>query len=240
MELKKEHWNKKDIEEFHEYLMTFSKGVEKGKWERRIVNTQLKCIAVPSPIVKKIINEIFKGNYKEFLDENRITNFTELTIHGGVICKIKDFELMKKYLDKYLLLVDNWAGIDQLKFDVKNNKEKFFQLSEQYLKSDKPFIRRCALIILFKLVDDDQYIYKIFNIMNSLYEEKEYYVNMANAWLCAECFTKQREKTLKFLKTHNMNAFTINKAIQKCRDSFRISAEDKQMLLQFKKVKNGK
>ena len=67
-----------------------------------------------------------------------------------------------------------------------------------------------------------------------LKSETEYYVNMAVAWLVAECFTKQREQTLIFLHTHSLNNFTINKAIQKCRDSFRVSQEDKQMLLKYK------
>ena len=65
--------------------------------------------------------------------------------------------------------------------------------------------------------------------------EEEYYVNMCIAWFVAECFIKRRETTLKFLKTNKLNKFTINKAISKCRDSYRVSAEDKQMLLAFKK-----
>ena len=65
--------------------------------------------------------------------------------------------------------------------------------------------------------------------------EKEYYVNMCIAWFIAECFTKKRDKTLNFLQSNKLNAFTINKAIQKCRDSFRVSETDKEMLLRFKR-----
>ena len=45
---------------------------------------------------------------------------------------------------------------------------------------------------------------------------------------------KQRTMTLAYLNHHNLNKFTINKAVQKCRDSFRVSLEDKEMLLKFK------
>ena len=37
------------------------------------------------------------------------------------------------------------------------------------------------------------------------------------------------------LKRAYLNDFVINKTISKCRDSFRVSAEDKEMLLGFKR-----
>ena len=46
---------------------------------------------------------------------------------------------------------------------------------------------------------------------------------------------EEREKTLEFLKTNKLNPFQINKAISKCRDSFRVSKEDKENLLEFRK-----
>lgn len=236
MELTKEVWTEKDGIEFDKYLRTLSKGKEKGEWEQRIINTKMECIAVPSPEVKRITNAIAKGNYLSFLNLWLWNNFTETSINGGLICKIKDFSLFKQYLDKYGSCCDNWATCDCLKLPIKeNNKKDFFKLSKEYIKSPKPFVRRLGITILFKLVDDDRYIGEIFNVLNSFENEEEYYVNMVNAWLFAECFTKQREKTLEFLKTHKLNKFTINKGISKCRDSFRISQEDKDMLVSFRK-----
>lgn len=235
MNLIKEHWTQKDITEFQNYLSSFSKGAEKGLWEQRIVNTKLPCIAVPSPTVKKITNEISKGNFFEFLDLFIWENFTNTTINSGLICKIKDFNLMKKYLREYSNKIDNWASCDMLKFKIsEKNKELYFDLSQELITSALPFERRLGIKILFKFVDDDNYIEKIYSILNSFKNEEEYYVNMINAWIFAECFTKQREKTIEFLSSHKLNTFTINKGIQKCRDSFRVSKEDKEMLLRFK------
>ena len=61
---------------------------------------------------------------------------------------------------------------------------------------------------------------------------------MAAAWLLAECMTKFKDKTIKFYKYNKTNDFIINKSISKCRDSFRISKEDKDYLLTFKKPTN--
>lgn len=235
MILEKEHWTKEDVKNFQKYLLSFSKGEEKGLWEQRIINTKMPCIAVPSPVIKKITNEIAKGNFLEFVDLWIWENFSNTSINGGLICKIKDFDLMKEYLEKYINRIDNWASCDLLKFSInEKNKESYFELSQEYLKSKKTFVKRLGIIILFKFIDDERYISKIFNALNMFHHEQEYYVNMANAWLFAECFTKQRDKTLEFLNSHQLNKFTMNKGIQKCRDSFRISKEDKEMLLNYK------
>lgn len=236
MNLTRDSWTKKDIDEFQIYLKSFSKGEEKAKWEQRIVNTQLPCIAVPSPIVRDIARKISKGNFMEFLDLWPYENFTNTTIIGYLICQIKDWNTFEKYLSKYANMADNWATCDTLKFKIKeDNKEQFFQLSRKYIRSGKPFVRRIGIIILFKLVSDDKYIDKILNTLNLFENESEYYVNMVNAWLFCECFIKQREKTVEFLKTNKMNKFTTNKGISKCRDSFRVSTEDKEMLLKYRK-----
>lgn len=236
MELTREHWTNKDVKEYQNYLKSFSKGEEKSLWEQKIVNTTMPCIAVPSDIVKNIAKQIAKGNFIEFLELWPWENFTNTTIIGYQICQIKDWAVFQKYLFKYANLADNWATCDTLKFRIKEeNKEKFFQLSQKYIKSEKPFVRRIGIIILFKLVSDNHYIDRILETLNSFENETEYYVNMVNAWLFCECFIKQREKTLAFLKDNKMNKFTTNKGISKCRDSFRVSPEDKEMLLKFRK-----
>ena len=57
---------------------------------------------------------------------------------------------------------------------------------------------------------------------------------MAGAWLLCELMIKQRDKTIDYLKHHNLNKFTINKMISKCRDSYRVSNTDKEMLLKYR------
>ena len=57
---------------------------------------------------------------------------------------------------------------------------------------------------------------------------------MAIAWLLCELMIYNRDMTLKYLEHNNLNIFTINKAISKCRDSYRVSKEDKELLLNFR------
>lgn len=237
MELNRTSWQRKDIDQFLSYLQTFKRSTDKCKWEQGIINTKYECLGILTHNIKTITKEIAKGNYLEFLDLQIYDNYPSITIMGNLICKIKDFEIQKHYLDLYSEKVDNWANCDQLKFTItKDNQHQYLKLVEEYINSPLTFRRRIALIILFKFITPEQ-IDMVFKYANSLFSEQEYYVNMANAWLLCECFIKCRKETLEYLKEHNLNNFTINKMISKCRDSFRVSKEDKDLLNRLYKSK---
>lgn len=234
MELIKEEWTKKDGLEFTQYLKTFSRP-DKIEWTKKIINTDMPVLAILSPNINKIIKQLLKGNYLSFLDLQLDDYYENMAINSGLISNIKDFNTQKQYLLIYSKKIDNWASCDSLKFDVKGREEEYFELSKFYLKSDLPFERRIGLWILFKFIDNDSYLSKIYETMDKLEDEKEYYVNMINAWLLCELFTRRRKETLEYLKNHKLNKFTINKGISKCRDSYRITKEDKDFLLNYKK-----
>lgn len=141
-------------------------------------------------------------------------------------------------MDKFVLTIDNWASVDTLKF-TKISSENLEKLSNEFLKSEKTFVRRVGVKIWFELIKRDGYVIKVFGLLDNLAEEKEYYVNMCGAWLLAECMTKNRDETIKYFERSKTNNFIINKAISKCRDSYRVSEEDKNLILKFKR-KNAK
>ena len=96
VELIKDNWTASDIEEFNKYLCTFSKGVDKAKWEQRIINTSLPCIAVDSRIVKQLTNTIAKGNYISFIELWPWHNATMTFIVVGLIARIRDIDKQTK------------------------------------------------------------------------------------------------------------------------------------------------
>lgn len=235
MDLKKQIWTKADGEEFQKFLISYGRP-EKIEWTKRIINTKMPVLAVLSPNIKNIVKEIAKGNIISFLDLWLWDYFENTTVIGGLIMKIKDFETMKSYLLPFCEKADNWATCDLLSFNINaENEKKFWELSVALIKSDKPFVRRVGVNVWFKFITRNGYLSKIFNMINGMHGETEYYVNMVVAWLVAECFAKNREATLEFYKTNKLNNFTVNKSVSKCRDSFRVSKEDKELLLQFKR-----
>ena len=234
MELIKDNWNSNDGKEFIRYLETF-KNENRISQTKNVLNTKMKVLAIKSPEISMIAKEIKNGNYLSFLDLNLNNYYENTAINGTIISSIKDFNVMRKYLDRYAKSADSWANCDLLKFNIKNNEKEFFNLSKEYSKSESPITRRIGMFVLFKFIDNDDYIDRIYDMLNRFEDEKEYYVNMLNAWLICELFIKRRERTIEFFRNNKLNKFTINKAISKCRDSFRVSAEDKKNLLNFRK-----
>ena len=234
MELIKEVWQTEDGQQFQEYLKTLGKK-DRVEWTKKNINTQMSVLAVPTPKLREIIKEIAKGDFMSFLNLNLWQYHENTIINAGLIAKIKEIYVLENYLKAYTQKIDNWASCDMFSVDVSKNEQQFFDLAVSMLVEEKPFVRRMGFNILFKFITNEKYVNKLFSLLNNFNGEKEYYVNMMIAWFVCELFVKQREKTLEFLKTHNLNSFQINKAISKCRDSFRVSAKDKQMLLQYKK-----
>ena len=62
-----------------------------------------------------------------------------------------------------------------------------------------------------------------------------YYVHMGNAWLISGCMAKFPEETIAFFRNNTLDHKTHNKAIQKSRESFRVSKEHKEIINALKK-----
>lgn len=234
MELIKEKWDKENIAEFQQVLRGFENPI-KREWATNLLKTDLPVLCITTAVMKDIADKISKGNYLSFLDLMIWEYYENTSINGMLISKIKDFDTFKKYLDIYSSRADNWATCDLLTFHIKGNEQNYYDLTLEYIKSELPFRRRIGMYILFYFINDDNYINKIFDLLNRFEDEDNYYVNMMNSWILSECFTKQREKTLEYLKNNKLNKFTLNKGIQKCRESRRVSLADKDMLLKYKR-----
>ena len=62
-----------------------------------------------------------------------------------------------------------------------------------------------------------------------------YYVKMAVAWAVSVCYVKFPIQTKRLLLANEMDDFTHNKAIQKIRESYRVSREEKVELNRLKR-----
>lgn len=58
---------------------------------------------------------------------------------------------------------------------------------------------------------------------------------MAAAWLVSVCYIRYPSETWTYLEQDRLDTFTHNKGIQKIRESYRVSKEDKEHLLTLKR-----
>lgn len=234
MELNKTRWTKSDIEPFLAFLKQQG-NPQKEAWSRRILNTQMPLYALKTEQIVAITKQIGLGNFLSFIQLHIFDCYESMAITGNLICKLSNFDELKKQLTIYGTAIDNWALCDLLKFPITpNNQPQFIALANDYLKSAVPFLRRMGVMIYFHLAKQPAVLPDIFEVLNNLQNETHYYVNMAAAWLLCECMIQHPEETLAFYKQNKTNAFVINKSIQKCRDSYRVDLKTKDHLLQYK------
>ena len=236
MELNKSLWTEKDIPLFLSYLKSFQQK-DKETWARNILNTKLELLCLPTKTIYSIVDEIYKGNYQSFLDLQIFNNYESIAIYGKLVSKIEDFELLTFYLNQYIKIMENWAHCDLLSFTInKTNKDQFLALSSHYLQDEKVFTRRLGLMILFQMVKDESVLPIIYQSILQLNQENEYYVIMMAGWLLSECIIRYKDQTLNFISTtKDLNKKIVNKGIQKCRESRRLSQTEKDQLLPYKR-----
>lgn len=235
MDLIKEKWDEQDFKLFKTFERGLKRSEHQCKWEQNITQTKLECLGPLSKEVKKVSAEIKRGNFLSFIQNIEIETLFESIVCAKLISSIKNFDVFEKELTSFVNKIDNWASCDSLSF-AKHKKENLFILAKKYLANQKTFVRRVGVRIYFELIKDEKYLADCFKMLNNLKAEQEYYVNMCAAWLLCECFIKHRNQTLKFFEENQTNSFIINRAISKCRDSFRVSVEDKKNLLKYKRA----
>ena len=84
---------------------------------------------------------------------------------------------------------------------------------------------------------DDEHIEEVFATLATITQWGSYYVDMAVAWLVATAMAKCRNATVAYMEGDGrrvLNKFAYNKALQKMRESYRVSAEDKQWTYSLK------
>jgi len=195
-------------------------------------------IGVRVPVLRNIAKEIAKDDWKTYLDNAVDNSYEEIMLQGMVIGLAKmDLEEFKFYLKKFIPKIDNWAVCDTtiagLKLTRKYPKE-MWKFAKVYLKSDKEFEIRFAIVMLLDFFIVDEYIDDVLKILNNI-KHTGYYVKMAVAWAISICFIKYQEKTMKLLKNNNLDNFTYNKALQKIIESYRVDKRTKNKIRNMKR-----
>lgn len=196
-------------------------------------------LGVRVPDQRKLAMEIARGNYQEFLREARGEFYEELSVEGLVIATARmSFPERLELLRRFVPRINNWATCDTVCASLwfrPDELEKGWEFITQYRGSRREFELRFMFVMMLDHFLRDEYIERVLAEVAAVRSES-YYVKMAQAWLVAEVFIKFRELGLEFLRGDNLLPWTQNKAIQKIRESYRVSDTDKELVKSLKKV----
>lgn len=225
------------MKEIREKLLAL-KDEKYAEFTRKLIPTleAKKVIGVRTPEIRKLAKELVKrGKKDEFLKENPHEYLEENALEAAILSEEKDFETCIRNVESFLPFVDNWSTCDMLSPKIfKKHKEELLPYIEKWISSEETYTIRFGIGMLMQFyLDEDfkiEYVEKVAEV-----KSEEYYVNMMIAWYFATALAKRYEEVLPFLKEGRLSVWTHNKAIQKARESFRVSKERKEELWGMKR-----
>lgn len=195
-----------------------------------------KFLGVRIPASRKLAKEIIKENeHKDFLNSLPHKYYDENILHSILISEIKDYDECIKYVDEFLPYVDNWAVCDTMSPKAfKNKHERLMNDILRWVDSDQTYTIRFGLKMLMAHFLDNDFKNEYLKIPAKI-KSDEYYINMMIAWFYATALAKQWDSTIVYIENGVLDKWVHNKAIQKARESYRITAEQKEYLKSLKK-----
>lgn len=229
-----------DYKAFLRLLENSSKNesVECKKKHMAVLNTTRKLYCISMSEIRRIAKEILKSDPYGFLRFVKNDSYEEVLIWGLVSVGLKNIDEQIAELEKYKEVADSWSLIDSVCSSMKilnKSKDKaiYFDYFYKLCFSEKEFVARLGVITLMTIYLEEAYIDKIYKMCEEVKNEA-YYLKMGVAWLISVGMVKFKDKTFRLLEKRVLDKFTQNKAISKCRDSFRISKEDKEKLIEIR------
>ena len=192
-------------------------------------------IGVRMPDLRKLAKKIDEKQAQIFMQDLPHAYYEENMLHSILISNMKNYDDCIDHLERFLPFVDNWAVCDCIspKIFIKNT-DKLIEKIKLWAKSSHTYTVRVAICLLMKYFLDEKFKVEYLNIATQIKSE-EYYVNMMVAWFFATVLAKQWDDVIFVLEDNLLDEWTHNKTIQKARESFRITPEQKQYLKSLKK-----
>ncbi len=193
-------------------------------------------IGVRVPEARKLAKRLAKEpEASKFLRDLPHKYYDENILHALLISEMKDYSDCILEVDNFLPYVDNWAVCDILSPKIfKKNSTALLKKIKEWSASEKTYTCRFGIEMLMSYFLEDDFKSEYLEIPASVHSE-EYYGRMMIAWFFATALAKQWDATIKYIEDHGLDAWTHNKAIQKARESRRITPKQKEYLKSLKR-----
>lgn len=192
-------------------------------------------IGIRMPAMRKLAKEYAKDPESEdFLKQLPHTYYDENVLHALLVAEIRDYDTCVRKVEHFLPYVDNWAVCDVFSPKVfRKNRDKLIEKVREWSASKRPYTCRFGMEMLMTHFLDEDFRPEYLEIPVAVHSG-EYYVNMMIAWFYATALAKQWDATVGYIEKHRLDPWTHNKTIQKARESYRITPEQKEYLKALK------
>lgn len=198
-----------------------------------------RIVGVRTPDLRKLARKLAcRPDCGSFLARLPHSLFEEGQLHAFIIGGLRDYDEQVRELDRFLPYVDNWATCDQLicKTLPARPAETLTRV-ESWLSSGKTYVARFGVNVLLQFFLDDELFDPEHLHLVTRMPAGDYYIDMARAWYVAEALARQPAAAQRVIEREDLDPWTHNKAIQKARESRRITPEVKEHLSKLRQAK---
>lgn len=227
------------MKEIEDFLLSNSDKKFREFNKKLVPDTSYEMIGIKLPVLKNLAKAIAKDEELSavFLKEEH-HYYEEWFLHGLIIAyKKENISKLLTKLEAFMSRIDNWAICDSVVASLKifkKDEATALDFVHKQILSDNVYAVRFGIVTLLDYFMKDDYLDEILELTLPL-ETEEYYINMALAWLYSVMLVKYYDFTIKVFESRLIkNDFVHNKAIQKARESYRISDEKKEYLRTLK------
>lgn len=194
-----------------------------------------RVIGIRMPAMRKLAKEFAKEEEADrFLRQLPHTYYDENVLHALLLMEIKNYEECMKAMEAFLPYIDNWAVCDCLSPKVfQKHKKELLEKIRIWIASGHSYTCRFGMGMLMRWFLDEDFKPEYLRLPASVRSD-EYYVNMMTAWFFATALAKQWDATIPYFEKPHLDRWTHNKAIQKARESYRITPQQKEYLKTLK------
>lgn len=212
------------------------------EFQARLVPTvdPKRILGVRTPALRALARRLVREHQDEvlaFLATLPHDTYDEMNLHGELIGRMaKTPDEAFALLDAFLPHVDNWATCDLIRVPaLERDLPAALGHIRAWIDSEPEYAVRFGVVQLMTLFLGDAFDPAQLELVAAI-ERPEYYVNMARAWYFSFALIRQPEATLPLFERRPpaLDAWTHNKALQKARESRRVSPEQKAFLQSLK------
>ena len=197
-------------------------------FNRKIISTDFQIYGISLPNLRKEVKALSLEGVT--FNEIKPSSFEEVLAKGLFLSYEKDRKTVLQGLKNMLPYFDNWCAVDVIVGSLKrlNGKKEAFSFFKDCLEKGDEFVVRTGIVGLMKYFVSDKYIAESAKLVSEI-KSQLYYIKMAQAWAFCEFFIKNFDIAKDyFLQIQDKDV--KKKTAQKCRDSFRLSKEQKQFI----------
>lgn len=197
-------------------------------FNRKIISTDFQIYGISLPNLRKEVKALSLEGVT--FNEIKPSSFEEVLAKGLFLSYEKDTKTVLQGLKNMLPYFDNWCAVDVVVGSLKrlNGKKEAFSFFKDCLEKGDEFVVRTGIVGLMKYFVSDKYIAESAKLVSEI-KSQLYYIKMAQAWAFCEFFIKNFEIAKEFfLQIEDKDV--KKKTAQKCRDSFRLSKEQKSFI----------